>query len=118
MDRTKVSMPINKMYRNTESKDGRPYETPRISVYTDKDLISDKTFDGYVSCFDDGRRTGEWAEGMTVEVYLEKREVGDKTYWNIVFPSRLDLRMDELEKRVEALEGMVTRKDGIEKLPF
>ena len=120
MKRVKVSMPIQKMYWNTESKAGKKYDTPRITVYTDESLVDDKTFTGMVSCFDDGRRTGEWKEGMDVDVTLERKDVGDATYWNIVFPSQLELRVDDIEKRLLVLEEHASLKkaDGKKDLPF
>ena len=106
MDRIKVTMPIHKLYVNTESKDGTPYKNPRVVVNTDEDLVADESFNGWVSFFDNDNRASEWKEGMEVEVQLYKQESGDQTYWNIYMPGR----MDRLEERLEKLEKEVFHK--------
>ena len=120
MDRIKVTMPIHKLYVNTESKDGTPYKNPRVVVNTDEDLVADESFNGWVSFFDNDNRASEWKEGMEVEVQLYKKESGGQIYWNIYMPGK----MDRIEERLQALEDAVFKKrvsvvkESKEELPF
>ena len=121
MEKVSVKMPINKLFVNTESKDGKPYKNPRVVVSTDEDLIADESFNGWVSFFDNDNRASEWKEGMEVEVQLYKKESGGAVYWNIYMPGRMDRieeRLEKLEKEVFKKKASVVEEPPEDALPF
>ena len=109
MDNIRVKLPIRKMYVNTESKSGKKFDTPRITVYTDEDLVDDADFKGIVSIFDNGEVTSDWKEGMELDVELQRVVTPKGTFWNIV-PPKNPSKFEQIEERIAALEKAVFKK--------
>lgn len=74
-------------------KDGKPYTRLLIQIEG-----NDETLSGF-----DNDKTASWKEGTVVDIEIEKKVVGDKTYWNFKLPNKFDY----LEQRVIKLEAKV-----------
>lgn len=88
---------IDKIYRNTERKDGTPYTTRDGKAFT---LVTIKSGDKSYSYCDFNNKTAHLQEGETVPLLIEQN--GD--FLNFKLPYKTDF----LEVRVEKLEKIVT----------
>lgn len=109
---------IDKIYYNTENKDGQPYKTKKGEPFAVVKIMSG---DDCYSCCDFDGWTRSLQEGSEVELILEEKD----GYLNFKRPretDRLRLRVEKLEKAVATLwqaAGLETKvKQAEDDLPF
>lgn len=105
-----MKLKIDKIYRNTARKDGKPYLTKDNKPFVMVTIVSDgRSF----SCCDFDGWTETIAEGMTVDVSVTEKEVDGKTFMNFGKPTKLDMAIE----RIQMLERAVgVLKTEIQKL--
>ena len=118
---------IDKIYRNSDRKDGTPYMTkPRregdkpkpfvkVDIYfEDKDLIDEVDFPDRVSMLDFDDVTAGWEKGtkITGKVVRKESDDGSMTFWNFELPRvNYSDEISNLKSRVTAIEGRILESD-------
>jgi len=94
----KRTVTLNKIYVNRESKDGKKYKTPMVSIYFNKPDGTEQRASGFVQ---EGNPALEWQKGETMELDFEKK--GD--FVNFVLPKPVDLLAERVAKLEQAVFG-------------
>jgi len=85
---------INKIYKNFESKDGKPYRNPLVTIYFDLDDGTESKASAFVET---GSKAMDWEAGDTMELEFVKK--GE--YVNFIPPNI----NDELRAIIKNLEA-------------
>ena len=111
---------IEKIYRSTTNRDGKPYVSSKgnpftkVDIYIDARAIEDPKFEGKMTYFDYYDNTANWDIGSQITGEIVKNEVGDKTYFNFNLPASgkkaLDLEIKQLKQDVQELQEEVFGK--------
>ena len=109
---------INKIYKNLESKDGKAYRNPLVTIYFDLDDGTESRASAFVET---GSKAMDWEAGDTLELEFVKK--GE--YVNFIPPNindELREHIAKLEAELEKYKGkQATEKAGtvdVSDLPF
>jgi len=110
------NLEIEKIYRSTSSKDGKPYMSSKgnaftkVDIYIDPRAIEDGEFQGKMSYFDYFGNTDSWEIGTVISGSVVK----NGQYFNFNLPpsgkKAVELDVKEIKARLRALEEKVFGK--------
>jgi len=108
---------IDKIYRNKEDQNGKPYTSAKgdpftkVDIYIDPREVEHEEFKGKMTYFDYFDVSGNWGVGTPLTGTVVPNEFNGKTYFNYQPPATgkkaLELDLKELEERIKKLEDKV-----------
>lgn len=111
---------IEKIYRATADKNGKPYVSgkgnafTKVDIYIDPRTIEDRGFTGKLTYFDYFGNSDNWDIGSTLTGKIVTKESNDRTYYNFELPpsgkKALELDIKELQEAVKELQQEVFGK--------
>lgn len=114
------SVSIEKIYKSTADKNGKPYMSSKgnaftkVDIYIDPRTIEDRGFQGKLTYFDYFGNSDNWDIGSTLTGKIVVKESNDRTYYNFELPASgkkaLELDIKNHEDRIKELEDEVFGK--------
>lgn len=111
---------IEKIYKSTADKNGKPYMSSKgnaftkVDIYIDPRAIEDRGFQGKLTYFDYFGNSDNWDIGSTLTGKIVTKESGERTYYNFELPASgkkaLELDIKELKDAVAELQAEVFGK--------
>jgi len=101
-----MEIQILRVFYNNQKKDGTMYknkdgsQATLVNMQVDLKTVDDPDFKGYISYWDSTNQIA-WKAGDVISGNVVKN--GD--FFNFKIPSKLEVRMDNLEDRIEVLEN-------------
>jgi hypothetical protein len=108
---------IDRIYKSTEDREGKPYKSSKgnaftkVDIYIDPREIDHAEFEGKMTYFDYFGNSDSWDIGTPLTGTVETNESRGKTYFNFNIPTSrsksVPLDLKDLQIRVARLEGAV-----------
>jgi hypothetical protein len=113
---------IDRIYKSTEDRDGKPYKSSKgnaftkVDIYIDPREIDHAEFEGKMTYFDYFGNSDNWDIGTNLTGTVETNESRGKTYFNFNIPTTrsksVPLDLKDLQIRVARLAGAVFGDEG------